>query len=64
MRGWDLTRETAAETRAAEPVRGSGAYVPRKPPPNARTIKEPPQIGTVTRAAVREAVRAVMRERA
>lgn len=64
MRGWNVTRERAADTRAAGHLRESAIYVPRKAPPNARTIKDPPQVGTITRAAAREAVRAVMRERA
>lgn len=64
MRSWNLTRETAEGTRGAESPGGSTGYVPRKAPPNARTIKDPPQVGTITRSAAREAVRAVMRERA
>lgn len=62
MRGWNLTRERAADT--AGRLRESAIYVPRKAPPNARTIKDPPAVGTITRAAARAAVRAVMRERA
>ena len=49
---------------ASGAVRATGDFRSRNPPPNARTIKNPPRTGTITRAAARDAVHAIMQTRA